>query len=694
MADTSTWAFWHDHTSGWSWTMTVPNQHGYYITSFLATVVVLAGASAWTIVSLLIHAHLARKGPTTDIFGLQQQVSLRNSPSGFRATLDAVLVLLSWRGKPGKRRVRRAALIAVPGIVTWGGFLVASLLTSRVATEFTDRAMVRAKPERCGFLTYTLNNQSDVAKSFTTLDEFRDLAADKWANDTVAARAYALSMQSDTTRAGRSRSVYINPKLSYTLETNLPCALPDSSYCFNNDNSTIRLTSAKLDSHNDLGINAPPADRVLFQHKAECSIMNNQPFLAEDDSFRYYSMGPVGSPNDTGATYIYSKGNWTSYVGYQLDALYAAPDSGAEGYWHPVEGIARDDANLGIIFLSQNGVTYSSPVNDTFFLARLNKPSAGNRFESDYFVRAMVCAEQLRWCNSADEPGECTDWGTASRLWEDAIGEGNRSVLGFNAAQRATAARISWDPQASVSILDSVVNLNAAALFASTKVRFNLISSGLPNNQWHKEVSGWFETALADYQATAGEYVRKSSTLDAIRVLSPFTDRDELITEHGLTDDMMPALQAQCANQLVEDTAHLQNFNVVAVIIIIAVTVALVCVSFCMVDILDFFSDLSHRRLGQTSRSKIARQADEQLHLLRHTLNGTTEGPRAWGLAPWTGVPVIVAPTDDDDEKAMMTVRDCTVQRPVMKGDDLTIYPKHADLRHSTASFESTAMLL
>ncbi|KXJ86390.1 hypothetical protein Micbo1qcDRAFT_236925 [Microdochium bolleyi] len=698
MADTSKWTFWHDHTGDWSWTMTVPNQHGYYIASFLATIVTLAGASAWNIVSLLIHAHFARNGPATDIFGLQQQVSLRNSPSGLRAAIDAVAVFLSWRGKPGRRRLRRTGLVAIMGMVTWTSFFAASLTTSRAATEITDRAMVRAVPKRCGFLKYTFNNESDITKSFASSASFEDLMDDKWANDTVAARAYALSMQSESVRTERSRSAYMNPKLGYTLEKNVPCALPNNSFCYNNDNATISLTTAKLSSHADLGINAPAKDRVFFQHKATCSIANNHAFLSDDSNYYYYNLGPVGRPNETDATYKHRKGVWSKQVGYQLDAAYAAPNSIEGGYWRPIKGIARKDAELGVVFFSQNGVTYTSPVNDPFFISNIARNfTESSRYKSDWFVRILICAEQFRWCASSDDAGACTEWGNQRRLWDEAMGK--RTTLPWNAAQRATAARIAF-PTSSISIVDSAVNLNSAGkfpnpLFASNKVRFNLLSSGLPDDQWHKEVSGWFETALADYQATTDEYARKSSGLDAFNVLSPFTDADELITKRGFTHDMMPTLQAQCAEQLVDDTAHVQNFNVVAVIIIIAVSAALVVVSSCFVEILDVCSDWRYRGFERSSRGKIARQADERLHLLRHTLDGATETPRAWGLAPWTGVPVVVGPAgaDDDDEKALMTERDCIVQRPVMKGDDLTMYPTQTDHRHSTTSLESTAML-
>lgn len=74
MADSNVWSLWYDHSASGvgGWALTVPNQHGFYIASLLSTIVILAGASAWKIVSLLLHAYLARQGRTSNIFGLQQ----------------------------------------------------------------------------------------------------------------------------------------------------------------------------------------------------------------------------------------------------------------------------------------------------------------------------------------------------------------------------------------------------------------------------------------------------------------------------------------------------------------------------------------------------------------------------------------------------------------------------------------------
>jgi len=134
------------------------------------------------------------------------------------------------------------------------------------------------QPYRCGFQVDTRDDSDDGTKVHESIDKytFTDLKTDRWANRTVNARAYALSLHSGD--AGARSSIYMNPKLNYTLETgsHVPCGLPNATYCLNQINATIRLTSQRIDSHADLGINAAPADRVAFQHRATCSVVDDR----------------------------------------------------------------------------------------------------------------------------------------------------------------------------------------------------------------------------------------------------------------------------------------------------------------------------------------------------------------------------------------------------------------------------------
>lgn len=264
-------------------------------------------------------------------------------------------------------------------------------------------------------------------------------------------------------------------------------------------------------------------------------------------------------------------------------------------------------------------------------------------------------------------------------------------------------------------------------------MRFNFHSAGLPPDQWHKEISGWFETTLAGYQALANDYARKSTNSDAFKVLSPFdtVDVEDLVNEtkwYGLARDMIPALPAQCGGQLVEDAAHIQNFSVVGVLVILAVSWLLVGTSFWFVAILDFASALwrhhRRRRQGYTglegaeaeaegvaegkgagdkgvweeSQSTVARQADDKMHLLRFALeasassssNTSCDGhlhPRARQrrLSALTELPVLALSGDDEE----LQRQECQITRPVVKeGEVLASYHTDDDARKNKRTIE------
>lgn len=315
---------WRDYSDlqgrpGWGHVITVSNSSGFYIMAFLSTIVTIAGGSAWAMISLLIHAHLARKGTSSDVFGLQQQVALRNPGSAFRAAWDAFTIHWSWSKVPATRRLRRTAMIAVPGIIVWAFFTVASIMVSKIATDADSPVMVRVKPHKCGFMAFTADSQGTGAGLDTVALE--ELRADKFTNDTIDARAYALSMRPDMFRNGEPKSSFIKPKLGYTLETNVPCLFPNETYCLVTDRgavTTISLTSDKLNSHLDLGINAPRQDRVFMQQKATCSLVDPSSVASDDEEYISYDLGAIGNATDDAYTFVYPKGVWNNTVGYQV----------------------------------------------------------------------------------------------------------------------------------------------------------------------------------------------------------------------------------------------------------------------------------------------------------------------------------------------------------------------------------------
>src|SRR6266487_114263 len=106
----------------------------------------------------------------------------------------------------------------------------------------------------------------------------------------------------------------------------------------------------------------------------------------------------------------------------------------------PIPEIARDDADVSLIFLTQNSLAYTNPVDDPFFAAHETHtphevvPGDINPlYCSDNLVSVMGCMDQHRICNPTTPDGlHCTSWGISQIFMEF-------EYLGLNNAQSNTA---------------------------------------------------------------------------------------------------------------------------------------------------------------------------------------------------------------------------------------------------------------
>ena len=108
----------------------------------------------------------------------------------------------------------------------------------------------------------------------------------------------------------------------------------------------------------------------------------------------------------------------------------------AQGNWEPMDAFNVTNGDNTLITLSQNGVSYYSPVEDPFFLSKTEKNSNG-RYSATYETSSIGCMDQYRMCNPNNN--QCTEPDGFFRLRDLAIFGSN---LEFNDAQWATAERV------------------------------------------------------------------------------------------------------------------------------------------------------------------------------------------------------------------------------------------------------------
>lgn len=243
------------------------------------------GGCAWTIFAFIRHYFLARRS-TADIISLQHRSIYRNSSTAQGAILDGLNICFAWKTwtpcwRRGARRRRsrhiglRSCMLILPALFIFAFFTTAGVVSTLIATPIYANNPVLLRDGwaqgRCGITTYDGSLDSQAA-SFS-----------KTANDTRAAISYSRSCYSQEPTIFNSIFChsFVKPKLNYTRDTITQCPFGDpvipfeDSICNINGNAVAyRLTSDKLDSNDDFGVNARPHHRVQLSKQLVCSPLN------------------------------------------------------------------------------------------------------------------------------------------------------------------------------------------------------------------------------------------------------------------------------------------------------------------------------------------------------------------------------------------------------------------------------------
>jgi len=249
------------------------------------------------------------------------------------------------------------------------------------------------------------------------------------------------------------------------------------------------------------------------------------------------------------------------------------------------------------------------------------------------YVSVMFCADQHRICNPSTST--CTPLAGLRQTTDSAL---SRNTLNLNPRQLTTAGRLLVSLIES-STYESVAPLGAAgALWANNLVTVRT-SPGLPDNQWQREVLGWFQTGLARLQA----YVVDYASNDGGGGLSRFRVAQQSVNANVANlDESNRLLREQCGNQLIQMTGEVQNFSFLGVMVIVCVSAFLVLLDWSLGSVVEF----AGRFVRWAAVVGEARRADGVLDLLRAVLEGRArveEREASWEHGA-LGVPVMGDP--------------------------------------------------
>ncbi|KAI7760897.1 hypothetical protein LZL87_008109 [Fusarium oxysporum] len=481
---------WWDHskTTILAATLTLPLNYSNLLLSGLTILVTIAGSSFWNIVAFVLHDWKA-KSENPSALDLQQQVSLRNSAGATQTLWEAFKIHKAWSKTCKKPIVKQTCSVAIPALLVSAGFAIAALFTSRVANKAYSTVVARAQPNNCGFWFFNTTGK-DVLPALSAMGA-------KGQNDTRRARSHVANFYANTSSSA-ARSIFIRPTLPYDISSSAPCPIPAHDRCILGPNKAFSITSAFLDSHEMLGINAKFEDRVSIQLSLTCSPVYTDDLVQEtrneDGAFMEFFLGPIHG--------------MTNYTYRSYPTFANSSSSSNPLLWKPIPDFSPIDADVTVHFLSQNNIGYLAPVYDLWFSANgtHNITSQGvTVFGSDRNVDTMVCADQYVLCNPSI--ASCTSPAGVLNL----VNNLTSTTLNFSTTQLSTADRILYS-LAQSNTYTTVANLGTAALWANNMVTGH-VSVGLPEDQWKTEVIGWFQTNLAMLQAYVVDFASNTADL-------------------------------------------------------------------------------------------------------------------------------------------------------------------------------------
>ncbi|KAL9113385.1 MAG: hypothetical protein Q9227_002426 [Pyrenula ochraceoflavens] len=199
---------------------------------------------------------------------------------------------------------------------------------------------------------------------------------------------------------------------------------------------------------------------------------------------------------------------------------------------------------------------YSGEVNDLWFRASHKEPSrtgvGKSVYTQDRVVSVLGCTEQHQLCN----PAVLGSDGCSELTGLEVLGEYTYDMLQFNKRQSQIATRI-WDIVDGQGVWGHLSDLGTQALIAETYVDGGntQLSATLPEDQWIREVTGWYNGVLADIQRNIIDFAQGP--------MAPY-DSHTYVEPPPANETWM------CNSQKIRGTAY-YNFSVVSLLTILIV---------------------------------------------------------------------------------------------------------------------------
>ncbi|TKA77902.1 hypothetical protein B0A55_03344 [Friedmanniomyces simplex] len=573
-------------------TLTLSSRGGLYLVAFLALFVRWSGTHLWGI--LCFAAFRARaKATSRDGLFYDQQAMLRNSGSDSGALWQIAKMGAQWR-KTSRHAVPRSLYLALFAGLHLAAFAVAGIFSAKI-TGTNSEILLRS--DQCGTINFTSTISGDTESILTLLRQFQYLRV-----DAAVSANYIATCFLNTSSTPVNCDSYVRSKPSWTLSEESSCPFADEM-CYGAPGTSVpsisvHLDSGPIDSMLDLGINAPPRDRVTLKKLLTCAPLQTDGFSKV--------LNPHNDSSEMGSNYFGNSSYWPSafYYGASLwtnttatwifnPATLLEASSGARrieelntlpyilapltdtansidgGNFKPIAQLQQDQANLVLLFLAQDPV-YIGAVNDPWFGGQdgLDNVTSEVSLGQKTMVTVLGCVESQQFCNDYHPDGPTC----AAIQTSDTNTDTWKTQLALNAKQNVTAQRI-FTAMGGATLYTIATQLGSNGMLVAKNTLFRAALSLQPN-QWELEVENWFGTGLAAIQRRISKYV----TGEGFEAADASTVTDYTITLPTADEQWM------CENQITHRSDY-ASFSVLGLCFILVPGLVIIFINLVLVSV-------------------------------------------------------------------------------------------------------------
>jgi hypothetical protein len=304
---------WKDYGSN-KWILTLNGASAGVLQSIIPIFITLVGPVTWIIIKYTWYQlSLCRRRRTPNYYYRQKQILLRNSAGDLGTVNDAFCLFWIWRAGNMWQSLGRAFPLLLVAVFFFCACQVAGIVSFYIwQTTVPTVALIRGSV--CG--TYFVTDPSAELA-------FRRMGI----SETIQAETYVTQCYGSSSSG--ACGVYSSQSIAFN-ESDTTCPFQSPAICISTNSTPYQLDSGPINSHTDLGINAPPSNRITYQKLTTCSPVHSSPFAhivwanetdeaadwPPDTRLQQFYFGPITNAN---FSYTFEYSEWAPEDGFGYD---------------------------------------------------------------------------------------------------------------------------------------------------------------------------------------------------------------------------------------------------------------------------------------------------------------------------------------------------------------------------------------